>query len=84
MIDRAAWEQDLCLWRLAQRTRIEQSRLSRCLNGRSEFTPTERKRIARVLGKSEDVLFWEPTGTDSKLPSANRVEPIECEKIEAF
>ena len=44
-------------YKLARAVGCSESRLSRCLYGRSEFTIEEREAIARVLGRSEKWLF---------------------------
>lgn len=46
-------------YRLARAIGSSESRLSRCLYGRSTFTDNERAAIARTLGLSEAWLFEE-------------------------
>jgi hypothetical protein len=46
-------------YKLARAVGCSESRLSRCLYGRSVFTQDERAAIARVLGRSEAWLFDE-------------------------
>lgn len=46
-------------YKLARATGCSESRLSRCLYGRSTFTDEERASIALVLGLSEQWLFKE-------------------------
>jgi hypothetical protein len=56
---------------LASNLKMDPSRLSRCLTGRSDFAPHERKRISQILGFKEDWLFCEPVPvplTDNKAP----------------
>ena len=45
---------------LATRIKMDPSRFSRCLNGRFEFAPHERSRIAEALGFDDEWLFREP------------------------
>lgn len=42
---------------IAKAAKIDPAKLSHVVRGRREFTPNERRRIARVLGKSEAELF---------------------------
>lgn len=51
----------LAHFELSQSVRMEPSRFSRCLNGRLEFSPIFRQRIAEVLGFEEAWLFAETT-----------------------
>ncbi len=48
-------------WELAQKIKMDPSRFSRCLNGRFEFAPHERNRIAELLGYERDWLFALPS-----------------------
>lgn len=43
--------------RIAKAARIAPQKLSHVIRGRRELDSEERKRLARVLGKSEDELF---------------------------
>lgn len=47
-------------YQIAQAVGISEWRFSRLLNGRSEFTPGERKRLAEILGSDEAWLFELP------------------------
>lgn len=47
-------------FRFAEMLGMNEARFSRGLNGRLEFTPEERERIARALGFTEIWLFAEP------------------------
>lgn len=47
-------------YEIARAVGISEWGFSRLLNGRSEFTPTERRRIAEVLGLDEGWLFETP------------------------
>lgn len=47
-------------YEIAQAVGISEWHFSRLLNGRSEFTPTERRRIAEVLSLDEGWLFETP------------------------
>jgi hypothetical protein len=47
-------------YEIAQAARVSEWRFSRLLNGRSEFTPAERLRIANVLGFDQGWLFEAP------------------------
>jgi transcriptional regulator with XRE-family HTH domain len=47
-------------YEIAQAAGISEWRLSRLLNGRNEFTPAERRRIADALGFDEGWLFETP------------------------
>jgi transcriptional regulator with XRE-family HTH domain len=51
----------LAQYELAQRARMSESRLSRCMNGRSEFSSDERERISVVLALDESWLFERPS-----------------------
>lgn len=62
----------LAHYELAQRAQIEPSRFSRCLGGRLDFAPHERKRIAELLGFGEAWLFSEPVPTP--LTESERLE----------
>jgi hypothetical protein len=46
-------------YKLARAIGCSESRLSRCLYGRSEFTKYERAAIASVIGHAEEWLFEE-------------------------
>lgn len=50
----------LAHYELATRVKMDPSRFSRCLNGRFEFAPHERSRIAEALGFDEGWLFRDP------------------------
>jgi hypothetical protein len=50
----------LAHYEVAHRVRMEPTRFSRCLSGRLDFAPHERKRIAEILGFGEGWLFCEP------------------------
>lgn len=56
----AAGIRGLAQYQLAEAASMNESRLSRCLNGRFEFTPAERARIAETLGFDELWLFERP------------------------
>lgn len=47
-------------YEVAQEAKISEWRFSRQLNGRTEISPTERERIAQVLGFDRDWLFETP------------------------
>lgn len=53
---------------LANAVGMAESRLSRCLFGRAQFTPGERAAIARILGFEERWLFRKST-----LPARKRI-----------
>ncbi len=62
-------------YKLALAVGCSESRLSRCLYGRSTFTDEERASIARVLGLSEKWLFEEvepPVRTAPEAEGARR------------
>jgi transcriptional regulator with XRE-family HTH domain len=46
--------------RVARRTRIDETRLSRIVRGQVVPFPREKRALARVLGVAIDVLFPEP------------------------
>jgi hypothetical protein len=50
----------LAHYEVAHRVRMEPTRFSRCLSGRFEFAPHERKRISESLGMDESWLFTQP------------------------
>lgn len=56
----AADERGLAQYQLATVAGMSESRLSRCMNARMEFTPRERSRIAEALGFDEAWLFERP------------------------
>ena len=56
----AAGVRGLVQYQLAEAAGMNESRMSRCLNGRFEFTPAERERIADVLGFEQAWLFETP------------------------
>lgn len=56
----AAGLRGLAQYQLAEGAGMSESRMSRCLNGRFEFTPAERMRIADVLGFDQGWLFERP------------------------
>ena len=56
-------------YKLARAIGCSESRLSRCLYGRSTFTDDERASIARVLGLSENWLFEEVEPPARKAPA---------------
>jgi hypothetical protein len=47
-------------YEVARRVAMEPTHFSRCLSGRLDFAPHERKRIAEILGFHEGWLFCEP------------------------
>jgi hypothetical protein len=55
----AAAERRMPHYKLAAMVVCSEARLSRCLSGRTEFTPDERTAIARALGFPESWLFEE-------------------------
>lgn len=55
----AAAERGMPHYKLAAMLGRSEARLSRCLSGRTEFTPGERTAIARTLGFPEAWLFEE-------------------------
>lgn len=59
-ISYAAAVRGLTQYQLAESAGMSESRLSRCLNGRFEFSPAERVRIADVLGCDLAWLFERP------------------------
>jgi cyanate lyase len=60
-------------YKLARAIGCSESRLSRCLYGRSSFTDEERAAITRVLGLSEKWLF-EEVEPPARTPSRSFVE----------
>jgi hypothetical protein len=50
----------LAQYKLASSADMSESRLSRCMNGRSEFSSGERERIAASLNFDESWLFERP------------------------
>ena len=50
----------LAHYEVAHRVRMEPTHFSRCLCGRLDFAPHERRRIAELLGFGEGWLFREP------------------------
>jgi transcriptional regulator with XRE-family HTH domain len=50
----------LAHYEIADRSGMSASRLSRCMNGRSEFTDQERTRIAQILAFEVSWLFCQP------------------------
>lgn len=54
-------------YEIAQAVGISEWRFSRLLNGRSEFTPVERARIADVLGFDKAWLFETPKPPKSRI-----------------
>jgi transcriptional regulator with XRE-family HTH domain len=60
----------LAQYQLASNARMSESRLSRCMNGRSEFSSDERERISIALGFDESWLFERP----------NPPKPRACER----
>src|SRR5580704_8323210 len=50
----------LAQYQLASSAGMSETRLSRCVNGRTEFSPEERNRVAQVLGFDEPWLFERP------------------------
>ena len=59
-------------YRLAREVDCSESRLSRCLSGRSNFTRQERASVARVLGFSEHWLFEEIQLPERNVPTEMR------------
>jgi transcriptional regulator with XRE-family HTH domain len=57
----AADVRGLAQYQLASNARMSESRLSRCMNGRSEFSDDERERISAALGFDESWLFERPS-----------------------
>jgi transcriptional regulator with XRE-family HTH domain len=53
----ALGEDGLTNYQLADKICISEARLSRCLNGRIEFSSHERERITKALGYPEAWLF---------------------------
>jgi transcriptional regulator with XRE-family HTH domain len=56
----AADVRGLAQYQLALNARMSKYRLSRCMNGRSEFSSDERERISVALGFDESWLFERP------------------------
>jgi hypothetical protein len=50
-------EKSLAHWKIALKIPMEPSTFSRRLNGRGDFTTTERERIAQILGYPAEWLF---------------------------
>jgi hypothetical protein len=63
----AAGVRGLAQYQLALAVSMSESRLSRCLNGRFEFSPMERRRIAEVLSFDESWLFERPKPPKSRI-----------------
>lgn len=64
-------------YKLARAIGCSESRLSRCLYGRSTFNDDERAAIARVLGLSEKWLFEEVEPPRTVPPASTRIaKPI--------
>lgn len=57
----AAGIRGMVQYQLASSAGMSESRLSRCVNGRSEFSISERKRVAESLDYDESWLFERPT-----------------------
>ena len=60
------------------RGRMEPTRFSRCLSGRLDFAPHERKHISGLLGIDESWLFSQPVPrplTTNGTPEVSRVGP---------
>lgn len=59
----------LAHYELATRIKMNPSRFSRCLDGRFEFAPHERSRIAEALGFDEGWLFRDllPPGRSAQV-----------------
>lgn len=53
-------ESRLAHYELASRIGMDASRFSRCLRGRFEFAPHERRRVTEILGYPEPWLFARP------------------------
>ncbi len=53
----AMWERGIRQWDMADKTGIPRSYLSHCLNGRMNFKPEEREKIANELGMPVEKLF---------------------------
>lgn len=56
----AADVRGLAQYQLASNVRMSESRLSRCMNGRSDFSGDERERISIALGFDQSWLFERP------------------------
>jgi hypothetical protein len=50
----------LACYELAAKISVERTKLSRCMNGLVEFSPTEREKIAEALGYPLQWLFQTP------------------------
>lgn len=70
----AAAQRRLAHYQLALDAGMSESKFSRGLNGRNEFSAEERVEIAEVLGYPEKFLFKEvsppPAGPDTAKPAA--------------
>jgi len=60
--------------RIAHLARIQETQLSHIVRGRRPATPKEQKRLAAVLGKSEEALFGGTAGTKGDAQATNRAE----------
>lgn len=67
-------------YEITQETKISEWRFSRLLNGRSEATPIERKRIAKVLGLDEGWLFETPNPPKPRILTVDSNAATACEK----
>lgn len=68
----------LAHYQLAMRLGMEPSRFSRCLTGRFDFAPHERKRIGELLAIDESWLFSQPVPrplTSKGRPGVSRFGP---------
>jgi len=62
----AASRRGLTQYQLAASANMSESRFSRCLSGRAEFTSGERQGLASRLSYPEDWLFQEVSPPESK------------------
>ena len=74
-------DQRLAHYQLAVRLGMEPTRFSRCLNGRFEFAPHERKRIGELLGIDESWLFLQPAPQPLTAMGKTGVAPSESSVI---
>lgn len=68
----------LAHYEVAHRARMEPTRFSRCLSGRLDFAPHERKHISELLGIDESWLFSRPVPrplTTKDKPEVSRFGP---------
>jgi hypothetical protein len=64
-------------YRLAQSISRSEARLSRCLSGRTEFSPEEQTALSRVLGFPENWLFEEVIPPAKKQTPAQVIPALE-------